>query len=104
MNFLNAIACDDFTLCWAAPAHEGQSVLYCIKDLWGNSNPDFPQTWPDRTETGPRSGNIFKNIFGSGWGILFRVGPGRGIFLLGYETFSPGILGINLHFIPKLRK
>ena len=72
-----------------------------IKDLRGNPKPRFS---PDRTETGSGSGNILKNIFGSGRGILFRVGPGWGNFLPGYETFSPGFSGINLSFIPKLRK
>ena len=80
-------------------------------DLRGNPK---PRVSLNQTETGPGSGNIFKNIFGSGQGILFRVGPGqgilfqvgpgRGIFLPGYETFSPWIFGINLSFIPKLRK
>ena len=71
------------------------------KDLRGNPKPRIS---PDRTETGLGSGNILKNIFGAGRGILFRVGPGRGIFLPGYETFSPGISWIKLPFIPKLRK
>ena len=38
--------------------------------------PSFPGL--DRTETGPGSGNIFKNIFGSG-----RVGSGN--FILGWS-------------------
>ena len=48
------------------------------KDLRGNPK---PRVSSDRTETGPGSGNSFKNIFGSGWvgEFLFRVGPGRGI-------------------------
>ena len=82
------------------------SISICIKDLRGNPKPRVSpdRTGPDRTETGPGSGNILKNIFGSGRVILFRVGPGRGIFLPGYMTFSPGISGINLPIIPKLRK
>ena len=80
-------------------------ALYAtLKTCGATRNPDFPRTGPDRTETGSGSGNILKNIFGSGRGILFRVGPGRGNFLPGYETFSPGFSGINLSFIPKLRK
>ena len=78
--------------------------MYVLKTCGATRNPEFPRTGPDRTETGPGSGNILKNIFGSGRGILFRVRPGRGIFLPGYETFSPGISGIKLPFIPKLRK
>ena len=41
------------------------------KDLRGNPKPRLS---PDWTETGPGSGNILKNICGSGRGILFRVG------------------------------
>ena len=55
-----------------------------IKDLRGNPK---PRVSPDRAETGPGSGNIFKNIFVSGRGILFRVGPGRGIFYRGMRHF-----------------
>ena len=85
----------------------------CCKDLRGNPK---PRVFPDRTETGPGSGNIFKNIYGPGrvgefyFGSVrvgefyFRIGPGRGIFLPGYETFSPGISGINFPFNLKLRK
>ena len=81
-----------------------------LKTCGATRNPEFPRTGPDRTETGPGSGNIFKNIFGSGRvgsgrGILFRVGPGRGIFYRGMGHFLPGFRGyINLPFIPKLRK
>ena len=75
--------------------------------------PSFPG--PDQTDTGRGgvgwggvgSGRVGSGDFISGrpgWGILFRVGPGQGILLPEYETFSPGILGINLPFIPKLRK
>ena len=83
-------------------------------------NPEFPRTGPDRTgpdrtETGPGSGNIFKNIFwssrvgeffsGRSWSGNFISGwSGSGYFLPGHETFSPGISGINLPFIPKLWK
>ena len=83
-----------------------------VKDLRGNPK---PRVSPDRTQTGPGSGNIFKNIFGSGRVMEFYFGSvwvgefisgrsGSRYFLPGYETFSPGILGINLPFIPKLRK
>ena len=60
------------------------------KDLRGNPKPRVSpdRTGLDRTETGPGSGLIFKNIFGSGWGILFRVGPGWDIFYRGMEHFS----------------
>ena len=87
-----------------------------LKTCGATSKPEFPRTGPDRTETGPGSGNILKNIFrvgsgrgilfrvSSGRGILFRVGPGRVFFYLGMQHFFPGISGINLPFIPKLRK
>ena len=78
-------------------------TVVCCKDLRGNPK---PQVSPDWTEKPVRGGEHFKEYFrvGSGWGILFRVGLGRGIFLPGYETFSLGISGINLPFIPKQRK
>ena len=41
------------------------------KDLWGNPKPRLS---PDRTGTGPGSGNILKNIFGSGNFISGRSG------------------------------
>ena len=76
------------------------------KDLRGNPKPRVSpdRTGPDRNRSGV--GEHFKEYFrvGSGRGIFFRVGPGRGIFLPGYETFFPGILGINLPFLPKQRK
>ena len=87
------------------------------KDLRGNPKPRVSpdRTGPDRTETGPGSGNSFKNIFGSGRVGEFYFGSVRvgefyfelvrvGVFFTGYETFSPGISGINLPFIPKLWK
>ena len=55
------------------------------KDLWGNPK---PRVSPDRT--GPGSGNILKNIFGSGRvGNFFRAGEfyfgrsGSGYFFTG---------------------
>ena len=51
--------------------HSAQKIMYVslevswrieIKDLRGNPK---PRVSPDRTKTGPGSGNIFKNIFGS---------------------------------------
>ena len=81
-------------------------VFAPYKDLRGNPKPRVSpdRTGPDRNRSGV--GEHFKEYFrvGSGRGILFRVGQGRGIFLPGYEAFSPGISGINLPFIPKLRK
>ena len=53
------------------------------KDLQGNPK---PQVFPDRTETGPgsRSGNSFKNIFGSGRVGEFHFGSVRvGVFFTG---------------------
>ena len=92
------------------------TVYYELKTCGATRNPEFPRTGPDRTETGPGSGNILKNIFGSGrvgefyFGSV-RVGESdfgsvrvRVFFLPGYETFSPGFSGINLPFIPKLKK
>ena len=79
-----------------------------IKDLRGNPKPRVSpdRTGPDRTETGPGSENIFKNIFGSGRVGEFYFGSVRvgefyfgsvrvvGVFFLpGYETFSTGISG-----------
>ena len=84
-----------------------------LKTCGATRNPEFPRTGPDRTETGPGSGNIFKNIFGSGHFISGRSGSGNFIlgrsgsgyfFYLGVKHFSLGISGINLPFIPKLRK
>ena len=76
-----------------------------LKTCGATRNPEFPRTGPDRTETGPGSGNILKNIFGSGRVGEFYFGSVRvGAFLPGYETFSPGFSGINLPFIPILRK
>ena len=37
-----------------------------IKTCGATRNPECPRTGPDRTETGPGSGNIFKNISGPG--------------------------------------
>ena len=37
-----------------------------LKTCGATRNPEFPRTGSDRTETGPGSGNIFKNIFGPG--------------------------------------
>ena len=56
------------------------------KDLRGNPKPRVsPDRTTDQTETGPGSGNILKNIFGSGRGMLFRVG----VFFTGvWDIFS----------------
>ena len=82
------------------------NMVVQVKDLRGNPKPRVSpdRTGPDRNRSGV--GEHFKEYFrvGSGRGILFWVGPGRGIFLPGYETFSPGISGINLPFLPKQRK
>ena len=66
------------------------SMLNEIKDLRITRNPEFPWTGPDWTGFGPGTRNIFKNIFRSGLGILFRVGPGRGSFYRGMRHFLPG--------------
>ena len=96
------------------------SSLQCvqIKDLRGNPKPRVSpdRTGPDRNRSGV--GEHFKEYFRVGSGRVgefyfgsirvgeFYLGSVRvGVsFLPGYETFSPGILGINLPFIPKLRK
>ena len=49
---------------------------FVVKTCGATRNPEFPRTGLDRTETGPGSGNILKNIFGPG-----RVGSGN--FILG---------------------
>ena len=76
-----------------------------IKDLRGNPklrvSPD--RTGPDRTRPKPVRGRgtflrIFSGRVGSGRGILFRVGPGRGIFLPGYGTFFSRDFGDKLAF------
>ena len=53
---------------------------------------------PDRTETGPRSGDIFKNIFGSDRVGEFYISgwSGSGYFLPGDETFFPRDFGDRL--------
>ena len=86
------------------------SLLFALKTCGATRN--F-QVSPDRTKTGPGSGNktgpgsgnilrIFSGQVGSGNFISGR--SWSGYFLPGYETFSPGISGINLPFIPKQRK
>ena len=59
------------------------NVVNILKTCGATWSPEFPRTEPDRIETGPGSGNISKNVFGSVRGILFWVGLGRGIFLPG---------------------
>ena len=39
---------------------------YILKTCWATRNPEFPGTGPNRNETSPGTGSIFKNIFGSG--------------------------------------
>ena len=86
-----------------------------IKDLRGNPKPRVSpdRTGPDRTGPKPVRGRgtvlrIFSGRVGLGNFISGRSGSGNfisgpsrsGYFLPGYETFSPGISGINLPFIP----
>ena len=84
------------------------------KDLRGNPK---PRVSPDRTGPKPVRGRgtflrIFSGRVGSENFISSRSGSGNfisgrsrsGYFLPGCETLSPGISGINLLFIPKLRK
>ena len=91
-----------------APAHNIHGKVWMkqhTKDLRGNPKPRVSpdRTGPDRNQSG--SGNSFKNIFGSVRVGEFYFGSVRvGVFFTGYETFSPGISGINLPFIPKLKK
>ena len=61
--------------------------MQCIttKDLLGNPK---PRVSLDQTEIGPGSGNILKNILGSGWGISFRGRSGSGIFYWDMSHFS----------------
>ena len=58
------------------------------KDLRGNRNPEFPRTGPGRNRSGV--GEHFKEYFwvGSGSGILFQVGQGRGICYRGMKHFT----------------
>ena len=45
-----------------------RGLCMCVAELMtcgATRNPEFPRTGPDRTETGPGSGNILMNIFGS---------------------------------------
>ena len=107
---------EDERLCFHRASMFISKGPFILKTCGATRNPEFPRTGPDRTETGPGSGNIFKNIFGSGrvgefyFGSVrveeFYFGSVRVVvfFLPGYETFSPGISGINLPFIPKQRK
>ena len=94
MRELNVTMCSEFA----------NAALVWSKDLRGNPK---PRVSPDRTGPKPvRGRGTFLRIFS------FRVGSGNfisgrsgsGYFLPGYGTFSPGISGINLSFIPKLRK
>ena len=77
-----------------------------LKTCGATRNPEFPRTGPDRTETGPGSGNIFKNIFGPGrFGEFYfgsvRVGEfyfgsirvGVFFFYRGMRHFLPGFRG-----------
>ena len=93
--------------------HKKDPILHMTttEDLRGNPKPQ------DRTGPKPVRGRgtflrIFLGRVGSGNFISSRSGSGNfisgwsesGYFLPGCETFSPGISGINLPFIPKLRK
>ena len=70
--------------------------MICSKDLQGNPK---PQLSTDRTEIGPGSGHIFKNIFGSGRVGEFYFGSVQvgDIFFTGVWNIFPGNLGINLN-------
>ena len=69
-------------------AHCGKQ--FRVKTCGATRNPEFPRTGPDRTETGPGSGNIFKNIFGSSRVGEFYFGSVRvGVFFTGaWDIFS----------------
>ena len=57
-----------------------------LKTCGATRNPEYPRTRPDRTETTPGSGHVFKNIFGSGRVGDKDFGPVRaGIFFTGYH-------------------
>ena len=86
-----------------------QLVLACTisiwnKDLQGNPKPRVSPDWPGPKPVLGRGTllRIFSGRVGAGNFISGR--SGSGYFLPGYETFSPGVVGINLPFIPKLRK
>ena len=72
--------------------HTYWHTTYYIKDLRGNPKPRVSpdRTGPDWTETGPGSGNIFKNLFGSSRVGEFYFGSVRvGVFFTGaWDIFS----------------
>ena len=65
--------------------------------------PETP-SFPGPNQTGPGVGEHFKENFRVGSGNFISGRSWSGYFLAGNETFSPGISGMNLPFIPKLRK
>ena len=73
-----------------------------LKTCGATRNPEFPRTGPKPVRCRGTVLRIFSGRVGSGNFISGR--SGSGYFLPGYETFSPGISGINLPFIPKLKK
>ena len=66
-----------------------------LKTCGATRNPEFPWTGPDRTETGPGSGNIFKNIFVSGRVGEFYFGSvGVGEFYFGSVRVGVFLTGV----------
>ena len=81
---------------WTVDSKSAEHLLLLkIKTCGATLNPEFPRTGPDRTETGPGSGNSFKNIFGSGRVGEFYFGSVRvGVFFYrGMRHFLPGFRG-----------
>ena len=78
------------------------------KDLRGNLKPEFSWTGPDRNQS--RVGEHFKEYFWVGSRNFILGRSGSGYSLPEYETFFPGISGVNLNlnknmpFIPKHSK
>ena len=71
------------------------------KDLRGNPKPRVSPDRTDRTETGPGSGNSFKNIFGSGRVGEFYFGSVRvGEFYFGSVRVGVFFLPGMRHFLP----
>ena len=79
-------------------------IIMKVKTCGATRNPEFPRTGPDRTETGPGSGNIFKNIFGPGRVGEFYFGSVRvGEFYFGSVRVGVFFYRGMRHFLPGFR-
>ena len=71
------------------------NIVNRLKICGATRNPEFPRTGPDRTETGPGSGNILKNIFESGRVGEFYFGSVRvGEFYFGWVRVGVFFTGV----------